>query len=499
MNKNKLMRAAVGLLTEDNLPIKIFNSPNMRALMDPYCEALSQKEGSRFVINSKNVRSGVLKCASNIRKALTKKLEGKILSLKIDSATRGFRTIFGINVQFRENGKNESHLLAMLHISGKQSTTSKKLAQYIIKQLKKYKVSTDQIITITSDNGANMCKSSRMLAHVQNVMHEELQGEEDNNIYLMHLEEIEKNDPIVVQIENLQSCRCAAHTLQLCATDVSKNDEFKNYILVCRNLVKSIRKSSNGYLEIFEQNKKSVPTLDCATRWGSTYLMLQNLMNAKTIIDEIKNVSSNNEDDMTDEHWNFVSDYVKVFAPVNHAIIKFQEEDLNYCDFYYEWLKMKLKIQKELGSNSDNVISSIANSLLASIDKREKKLMENVGLIACLFIDPRFSNTLDIDQKNQAKSFLKFIFNQIIKHTSSTTVRNPEGVHNISNVSGSGTTGVEESNEINEDSEDDLDKYLREHQINSANQNIDPYDIGKEIDEMYLEPASGNIIYIYHA
>lgn len=74
-----------------------------------------------------------------------------------------------------------------------------------------------------------------------------------------------------MKLGDIKICRCAAHTAQLCALDLFKNNEIKEKILSCRNLVKFIRKPSNGYKEIFELKGLTLPQLDCPTRWGSCY------------------------------------------------------------------------------------------------------------------------------------------------------------------------------------------------------------------------------------
>lgn len=46
-SKAKLLRAVVGLVAEDHKPFALFDSPNMRMLLDPLCMGIRDKEGKK--------------------------------------------------------------------------------------------------------------------------------------------------------------------------------------------------------------------------------------------------------------------------------------------------------------------------------------------------------------------------------------------------------------------------------------------------------------------
>lgn len=87
---------------------------------------------------------------------------------------------------------------------------------------------------------------------------------------LIHdLEEIFANQTL-----NISGIRCAAHTLQLAVIDALKKADFQNLIRLCKVVCKELRKQST----IHELDKNNlhfkIPSIDCITRWNSTYKMV---------------------------------------------------------------------------------------------------------------------------------------------------------------------------------------------------------------------------------
>lgn len=215
---------------------------------------------------------------TKLRVVIKNDIGNNLFSLKIDSATCLVRNIFGISIQYCKNGNIVSRLIGMSQLKGAGCTKSKNLAGEIIKTLTKYDLNIQQVIAITSDNGANMLKATSLLSHCLEKSNEEEILENDD--YLNLLEEIENDQDF--KIEGISICRCAAHTAQLVAIDVLKQLSLKNVVLKTRNLVKLLRKSSSGYRSLFEVNQIRIPQIDCLTRWRSTYKMISEVKSTIT-------------------------------------------------------------------------------------------------------------------------------------------------------------------------------------------------------------------------
>lgn len=81
-------------------------------------------------------------------------------------------------------------------------------------------------------------------------------------------------DIIATHTLNINGIRCAAHTLQLAIIDALKNGDFKNLILLCKVVVKELRKQSTVHELEKQQIEFKIPSIDCATRWNSSFKMV---------------------------------------------------------------------------------------------------------------------------------------------------------------------------------------------------------------------------------
>ncbi len=85
------MDACVELVTNNGRPFSGF-----RMIIDPIIAGLN----NAFAINSENVRDGVLLAAFKTRHTIREETKGKMVSVKMDCATRLNRSIYGINLQY---------------------------------------------------------------------------------------------------------------------------------------------------------------------------------------------------------------------------------------------------------------------------------------------------------------------------------------------------------------------------------------------------------------
>lgn len=203
-----------------------------------------------------------------------------------------------------------------------QSHTGKYIAEVIIKRLKEYGINLKQIITNTTDNGANVLKMIRdihehlqteidraqksttneQIEHIENdtasedadALIEQLLNNEneiaDDEAYQRLFEEVEFNqdnstllnvmyDEIAsfgVDIWDITGINCAEHTLQLAIKDaISKlSREIKNVIKLCRRVCAFLRLQSTSNALDAINTEHTVPRTENETRWGSMYLMV---------------------------------------------------------------------------------------------------------------------------------------------------------------------------------------------------------------------------------
>lgn len=407
INKREVIRSYIGLVTENGVPFDLLNSENMRNLLKPICHALSLDGNKMFALNADNAKKILSNVVVELRNSIKNELSNNLFSIKIDSATRLERNIFGISVQYGKECVIISRMIGMVELKGAGASTGKNLALEIIKTLNKYDLTLNQVVAITSDNGANMIKTTSILSHCI-TKHDDDETYVDNDEYVKVLDEI--NGDVDLNIGEINICRCAAHTAQLVAIDVIKNYNVQSFVLQCRNLVKYLRKSSNGFRALFETNNLSLPRIDCPTRWGSTFRMIKDLQLVSALIENAITAC-----DLDYNFWDKVDGLLIVFSPLNEILVKYQEEALNYGDFYCQWIKCKLLIQQIVQQSPEESVPKIlGDSILKHIATRSEKLLANEVLKACLYIDPRFQHTLSDSEKKLAIAYLKRVWDRYV-------------------------------------------------------------------------------------
>lgn len=210
MDSASLKLSCVKMLTRDALPFRIMESEGFSEIVNPIAHELG------ITINPSNIKTHVKRVADQIRSVITDELHCRMFSLKIDSASKHGRSILGINAQFISGDEIQIRTLAMLEMFTRH--TAENLKKEILSVLASYNCSIHQIITITTDNGANLVKCVSLLDEVEaenDITDEEVSDEES-------LERMDLVDEAIDILGDsatshiLRCVRCATHTLQVC-------------------------------------------------------------------------------------------------------------------------------------------------------------------------------------------------------------------------------------------------------------------------------------------
>lgn len=156
---------------------------------------------------------------------------------------------------------------------------------------------------------------------------------------------------------------------------------------------------------MFQYRKLNQPILDVATRWNSTFNMLNRLLDLKDFCKEIED--SNNDVCLPDDVWIGIKMLCDALEPVNDATIRIQREDLTIGDFYGAWLKCRNRI--------DSLDSTFAGKLLSNMKIREKKLLNNTVFLSVILLDPRFAFLLTDKEIAIACDHLKKLYFEMKK------------------------------------------------------------------------------------
>lgn len=258
--------------------------------------------------------------AQSAREKIKREVCGRALSLMMDIGTKNHRSIFGISLQYITNGKLRIRSIGMIELT--KSHTAIYLADVVQERLKLYGIDLRQILTMTTDNGANVLK---MVKDIDEILQKEMEsctlpqessketqkshytsngdGKMDAEIdnVLLEIERTADKEALKELFSNIQlnehqtllsamreqivnefgldvlhditGVNCSAHTLQLAIKDTLKKLRRKdaNIISLCRHVAKLLRLKS--YQEMYVDGYRA-PRMDVETRWGYTYMMV---------------------------------------------------------------------------------------------------------------------------------------------------------------------------------------------------------------------------------
>lgn len=313
ISRKIVVDACVEMVTKNGRPIIAINDSGFRAILDPILAGLANT-GEEVIINQQNMIKYIGEANDTIRRRITKNLKGKFISLKIDVATRFFRSILGINVQFFHNGKIVLYTLGMIEL--KKHHTAEYIKAKLIEVLSRYDFPLDNVYSVTTDNGSNMLKCVKQL----NVCDPEAEDDYaadpsdtnftnfdeefenlvfgadtgDTNLSRNEMIELNQNEINVLlenftnlnQVTNMRGTNagsnahecifgisCAIHSLQLVIKDGLNNcSSAKKLIFNCAGIVRKLRTPAIRAL-LKERNLK-IPVLEHSIRWNYTVNMV---------------------------------------------------------------------------------------------------------------------------------------------------------------------------------------------------------------------------------
>lgn len=168
-----------------------------------------------------------------VRHKIKSEMNGKLLSLQIDLTHHLNRCIFGVDVQFYVLDKLVQRTLTMKRLLS--DTKGVTLAVELKKMLESYGVDVKQIYTLTSDNGSNVVKCTKIMQvfqrnQLEDFLDSDIQSigdEEINDMADAEMQRIARNQ----DIKYLYQIHCSVHTMQLCISDIfsEENSEWKKF------------------------------------------------------------------------------------------------------------------------------------------------------------------------------------------------------------------------------------------------------------------------------
>lgn len=402
----KVMENCVKLVTIHGRPFSIFNDEAFKELIEMI---QYDKEEIDQVINIHTVKMQVLMQSEKIKDIIRAEIKGRLICLKLDSATCMDRSFLGVNVQYIKDDEIILRTLAITEVNCRQ--TAFNLREILIKILDIYNISISQILSITTDNGANFKKMNKLISDSLDTESENeentVTSELDISVTLFDdvTDDNDENQIDVtpfetVTVNKITSVMCAAHTLQLAVRDILREDDISDIVDVSRAIVRKLRTPNMRQLIKATSSKK--PIMDCTTRWNSTHDMLLRLIELKKFCQSTADVNL-----LDDNQWNKIEDLVNSLAPAKKATLLLQEKLLLLSDFFIVWTNCYLECKQ--------INTVVSNNLADKMKIREKQLMNHGLFGAALYMHPRISITLSTEQRQAAIAQLQSIWRRLLK------------------------------------------------------------------------------------
>ncbi|XP_073510784.1 uncharacterized protein [Phyllobates terribilis] len=134
--------------------------------------------------------------------------------------------------------------------------------------------------------------------------------------------------------------------------------------------------------------------VDQATRWGSTYLMIERLLELKPFLIDMANPQVT----LNEGQWTQVAELKELLNHPFTVTKKLQAEDLTPGIFIREWKNLLFCLSQRGGL--------IADGNSASMKRRETQLLENKMFLAAVYVDPSHRILLDDQQLTKGKEAL---------------------------------------------------------------------------------------------
>lgn len=342
MEPREFIQACVELATINLLPFNFFTFEATKKLI------ASHESSTGVTINYPNIRKFVHLSAEKIKNVIKEEVTGRMVALKIDTATRLGRSILGVNIQFYSMSLDKIIVRTLGIIEIKKKHTSQNINLMIGNILDDYNIDKRSISSITCDNGANIIASAKLFQDRQNslLLNDEIEEYRDS---LLNVDEDDEDDmecfdefgPTEIP-QNIKdalngiSCiavlvRCSIHTLQLGVHDALREVKNKYGIQLqdIRNVVKSLKSST--YADKIESLNIKIPGIDICTRWNSSFIMVHQMINLKEDLLKLYEYYSGRQLDaikINEVHWNFMTEFHPAFLPCFNLTQKLQKVNI---------------------------------------------------------------------------------------------------------------------------------------------------------------------------
>ena len=403
MTREDFKKGLVSMVCCQSVPFRFFEGNGFKAVCGKMAEKLNVS------LSRDCIRGYVMDLGRIERTKLSNDLKGKPLYVKLDCATRQKTNYLGINIQYCDSERNEAVIKTLCVRDTYSKHSSHYLRRMTVQVLEEFDIDPKNVLAVVTDNASNMVK----MVQDMNTGEEEDSDSEPADDDEEEFEDDDNADELDDNVANMGNdflslsldddaagdisiahMRCAAHTLALAVKDGIEERQTSRVIAKVRDIVKILR--TPKIHEKLKRKAKLTAIVDVETRWGSTYLMLNRVVELEEYIKEIADLG-NRDLALRDDQWEEIHALADVLKKPFDCTVKFQYATLTPGYFFRKWTGLK----GILASNG----SMLALEMLSSMEKREEKLM-NPLVFAAVLADVFHSALLSDDQVSKGKEVI---------------------------------------------------------------------------------------------
>lgn len=204
----------------------------------------------------------------------------------------------------------------------------------------------------------------------------------------------------IKDVLKLKHLGCTAHNLNLILNDALKH--VSDLVAKVRTIVSHFRRSTKANEEFFaEQRKDGLEPkklkLEIATRWNSTFYMLQRISELQKYVKTsfvLLNLEEKGIQNLSSEEWKIISDLCEILCPFEEFTNYISGEKYPTASAVIVMVNGLMQLCEVLDKKTElsSIVKTVLNSIKEGIQNQFKNIERSNTLSMCTFLDPRFKH-----------------------------------------------------------------------------------------------------------
>nr|XP_019552303.2 uncharacterized protein LOC109422126 [Aedes albopictus]XP_019552304.2 uncharacterized protein LOC109422126 [Aedes albopictus] len=380
VSKFRFLCGMVRLVTTHGLPLDCVSWQGMEDIIMPQVRTFKM-----YPMDEAKMRDIVDRTANQMQKMICEGMNGRMVALQLHGTmSRDGQYVVRVTCSFmREDSHICRQTLGVIFLD--ETTTCLDLEDKVNRIKERCGLEQWQIYTISIDNG-------RVNLNPEPVPEEHTNETDDSKF-------VEILDQYNASLTDANVLQCGRHMLSMVATEATQ--ECADVVEEIVEMVKSFRlEEHKTYIQSWQGQYPNIP--DKSNYGFGTYFMMKALMDDRAFYEEFTVKCPGLALYL---HWDFIEEFVTAFEPLYDCANRIASCGLS--DFHLQWLLAYGRVRRL-------PINRFKNSILKSMEERQRMLEDLAPYKAALYMDPRLnfrgSKLFDNSKKEKIVTFLHSIY-----------------------------------------------------------------------------------------